>query len=399
MNFDEYVDRHNTESEKWDNFAPRFAGMDVDDAVPMWLADMDFKCPPEVVEAVIERAKSGLYGYTPWQSDRYNAAVINWMKKRYDWDIEKDWIVFTPGVVPALTHAIQALTEPGDGVIIQMPVYYPFRVGIDTNGRVVRNNRLILDEEEYTYKIDFENLEELASEERTKMMILCSPHNPVGRVWTKEELNKICDICLRNNVLLVSDEIHADLLMKGVKFTPTALVDEKYIDNLISCYAPSKTFNMAGIQASAIIIHNPEIRAKFRQQIVKTRMPAMNIFVGVAVEAAWTYGEPYIKEVMEYIEANIDHAIEFMAKYTPKIRIMKPEGTYLVWVDLRGLGLGVEEAERFFAERAKIAVDFGTWFGPEGTGAGFVRMNFACHRSTLDQALNQLREAYEKEFA
>ncbi len=394
MNFDEYIERRGTDSSKWDDFAGRFPGMDVEGVVPMWVADMDFKCPPEVVEAVIKQAQTGIYGYTIWQSERYNRAVMGWMKKRYNWDIDKEWIVFTPGVVPALTHAIQALTEPGDGVIIQMPVYYPFRIGIESNDRVVRNNSLILDGE--TYRMDFENLERLAAEERTKLMILCSPHNPVGRVWSREELEKVCDICQRNNVILISDEIHADLLMKGVKFTPTATIAEKYANNCISCYAPSKTFNMAGIQASAIIIPNPDIRAKFRQQIVKTRMPAMNIFVGAAVEAAWTYGEPYIKEVMEYIEANVDHAVEFTAKYTPKIKIMKPQGTYLVWVDLRGLGLDTDQTERFFVERAKIAADLGTWFGPEG--AGFVRMNFACHRSTLDKALEQLRAAYEKEF-
>ncbi|MGM9607506.1 MAG: MalY/PatB family protein [Oscillospiraceae bacterium] len=395
MNFDEYIERRGTDCCKWDDYADVFPGMDVSDTVPMWVADMDFRCPPEVVDAVVKRAQAGLYGYNVDQTEGYDNAVLGWMKKRYGWDIDREWIVFTPGVVPALSHAVQALTEPGDGVIIQPPVYYPFRRSVENNGRVVRDNSLILEED--TYGMNVDQLEELAAEPRTKLMILCSPHNPVGRVWSREELERVCTICRRHGVTLISDEIHADLLMKGVSFTSTGPVAQACGTDCISCYAPSKTFNMAGLQSSAIIIPNPEIRAKFRQQMAKSSIPSMNVFAGVALEAAWTYGEPYIKEVMEYIEANIDYAIDFAERYTPKIKFRKPQGTYLVWVDLRGLGLDTEQAERFFVERAKIAVDLGTWFGCEG--AGFVRMNFACHHSTLEKALKQLHAAYEKEFA
>ena len=395
MNLNAYIERRGTDCCKWDDYVDMFPGMDVSDAVPMWVADMDFCCPPEVVDAVVKRAQEGLYGYNVGQTEGYENSTVGWLKKRYGWAVDREWIVFTPGVVPALSHAIRALTEPGDGVIIQPPVYYPFRKGVENNGRVVRSNSLILDGD--TYRMNFEQLEELAAEPRTRLMILCSPHNPVGRVWSREELEKVCTICRRHGVTLVSDEIHADLLMRGVAFTATGPVAQACGADCISCYAPSKTFNMAGLQSSAIIISNPEIRAKFRRQLAKSSLPGMNVFAGVALEAAWTYGEPYIKEVMEYIEANIDYAIEFAERYTPKVKIRKPQGTYLVWVDLRGLGLNTEQAERFFVERAKIAVDLGTWFGPGG--AGFVRMNFACRRSTLGKALEQLRTAYEKEFA
>ena len=394
MNFDEYIDRRGSGSSKWDDFAHAFHGMDVDGAIPMWVADSDFKCPPEVEAAVLKRAEMGVFGYCPRKTDGLNAAVTGWMKKRYGWEIENEWIVYTPGIVPALAHAVQALTQPGDGVIIQQPVYHPFKNSVVNNDRVLRNNGLVLIDDEY--RMNFAQLEELASKENTKLMILCNPHNPIGRVWSREEVEQVCDICARNDVILVSDEIHADLLMKGVKFTSTGPVAQERGTKCISCYAPSKTFNVAGLQSSAIIIPDADIRAKFAWQMEKNGLPGMNVFAGVALETAWTQSESYIEEVMEYIEANIDYAIEYIGRYTPKIKIRKPQGTYLAWVDLNGLGLAPEEAEQFFIERAKIAVNKGSGFGE--AGAGFVRMNFACHRSTLEKALKQLCAAYVKEF-
>lgn len=394
MNFDEYIDRRGTDSSKWDILDKVFPDYDMTDAIPMWVADTDFLCPPEVVDAVVKRAKAGLYGYNVGQPDRYNNATAVWMKKRYRWDIEKDWISFTPGIVPALVHAVRAVTEPGDGVIIQQPVYHPFKNSVVNNDRVVYSNSLILDENDY--HMNFEQLEELAGEPSTKMMILCNPHNPVGRVWSREEVERVCDICARSDVVLVSDEIHADLLMKGVEFTSAGPLARACGTKCISCYAPSKTFNMAGLQSSAILIPDEEIRTRFRAELNKSSIPGMNVFAGVALEAAWTYGEPYIREVMEYIEGNIDFAIRFAKEHMPRIKIRKPEGTYLVWIDLRGLGLSDEETIRFFLERAKIAADPGSWFGPEG--AGFMRVNFACHRSTLEKAMEQLCAAYVKEF-
>lgn len=394
VNFDEYVERRGTGCVKWDSMVYAFSGYDAKDAIPMWVADSDFKCPPEVVEAVVERAQQGVYGYCSRQTPGMQGAAVDWMKKRFGWEIDKKWIVFMPGIVPALAQAVQALTQPGDGVIIQQPVYHPFRNCVVNNDRVVRNNALILEDD--NYRMNFEQLEELAAEENTKLMILCNPHNPIGQVWSREDVERVCEICAKNDVVLVSDEIHADLLMKGIEFASTGPIAQEKGTKCISCYAPSKTFNVAGLQASAILIPDEEIRTKVTWQMEKNGLPGLNVFSGVALEAAWTQGEWYIEELMEYIEANIDYAIEFIAKYTPKIKMKKPQGTYLGWVDLRGLGLVPEEAERFFIERAKIAANKGSGFGE--AGAGFMRVNFACHRSTLEKALEQLRAAYVKEF-
>lgn len=395
MNFDEYVERRGTSCSKWDAVEQVFPDYDMRDAIPMWVADTDFKCPQEIVDAVMERAQSGVYGYNTRKTPGFDDAVMGWVKKRYRWEIKPEWIVFAPGIVPVLAHAVQALTEPGDGVIIQQPVYHPFNNCVAQNGRVARNNGLVLDKD--GYRMNFEQLEELAAEPGTKMMILCSPHNPVGRVWSKEDVTRVCEISARHDVILISDEIHADLLMKGVEFTSTGPVAQVCGTKCISCYAPSKTFNMAGLQASAIVIPDADLRDKINVQMGKTGIPGMNVFAGVALEAAWTKCEGYIDEAMAYIESNVDHAIAYIDRHMPKLKLKKPQGTFLGWLDLRGLGLSAEETNRFFLERAKIAADPGTWFG-EG-GAGFIRLNFACHRTTLDQALEQLREAYEKEFA
>lgn len=395
MNFDEYIERRGTGCVKWDGVAQAFPGSAPNEVVPMSIADTDYQCPPEVVDAVVQRAQMGVYGYCLRQTDSLCEAVINWMRKRFQWEINCEWMVFTPGIVTALANVVQALTQPGDGVIIQQPVYHPFKNCVVNNERVVRNNGLLWDGSRY--QMNFEQLEELAAEEQTKMMILCNPHNPIGRVWSREDIEHVCEICARNNVILVSDEIHADLMMKGVKFTAAGPIAQGKGTKFVSCHAPSKTFNVAGLHGSVILIPDADLRAKFNAQMQKNGIPGLNVFAGVAMEAAWTKSEAYIAEEMEYIEANIDYAIEYTRKYTPKITIRKPEGTYLAWVDLNGLGLEPLEAERFFVERAKIGVNTGSSFGE--AGAGFVRVNFACHRSTVDKALEQLRIAYEEEFA
>lgn len=395
MNFDEFVDRRGTDCAKWDGLVHAFPEIDPDKAIAMWVADSDFKCPPEVTQAVVERAEQGVFGYGAHHTAKLDAAVVGWMKKRFGWEIDKQWIEFTPGIVTALAHAVQALTEPGDGVIIQQPVYHPFKNCVVNNDRVVRNNALLWKDDEY--QMDFDGLEKLVAEETTKMMILCNPHNPIGRVWSRKEIEQVCEICARNDVILVSDEIHADLIMKGVTFTSVGPVAQEKGTRFISCYAPSKTFNVAGLQGSAIILPDEEIRKKFHDQLEKNGISGLNVFAGVAMEAAWTKSEAYIDEVMAYIEANIDHAIAYTNEHMPKIKIHKPQGTYLSWVDLSGLGLEPLEAENFVIKEAGIAVNRGSGFGE--AGAGFVRVNFACHRSTVDKALEQLRAAYEKKFA
>lgn len=386
----EYIERRGTGSAKWDSPAAKQPN-----TIPMGLADTDFLCPPEVTQAVMNRAKDGLYGYSSWQHEGYQNAAKGWFKRRYHWEIETGWMVFIPGVVPALSAAVQALTEPGDGVIIQPPVYHPFRHSVENNGRTLRLNplRAVGD----TYEMDFEGLEALAAEPATKMMIMCNPHNPVGRVWGREEVERVCKICAAHDVILVADAIHADLVMKGVTFYAAGPIALQCGCKCISCYAPSKTFNMAGIQSSTIVIPDEELRTRFSTQLRRCGMPNMNVFAAVATEAAWNHGDRYVDEVMAYIEANVDHAIDFFAKYTPKITMRKPEGTYLGWVNLKGLGVSHEEACRFFTERAGILINEGTMFGQEGSC--FVRVNFACHRSTLDKALEQLKAAYETEFA
>ncbi len=394
MDFNEYVDRRGTNCCKWDDFAGAFPGMDVTDAIPMWVADADLKCPDEVIDTVVERAKQGVYGYATQEAPSVLAAVKGWAKLRYNWEIEEEWIVFTPGVVVALAHAVQSLTDEGDGVIIQQPVYPPFKNVVVKNGRTLLNNELVLDGEDY--RMNLEQLEEFAARETTKLMILCNPQNPTGRVWSREEVEQVCEICLRHGVTLVSDEIHADLLMKGTVFTSSGPVAREKGLCSITCYAPSKTFNVAGLQASAIIIPDAQMREKFVQQMEKNAVGELNVFAALALETAWTKCASYPEELMAYVEANMDYAIEFVNQYTPKIKIRKPQGTYLAWVDLRGLGLSDEDAERFFIERAKLAVNRGSAFGQ--VGAGFVRMNFACHRSTVEKAMEQLRAAYEKEF-
>lgn len=390
----EYVERRGTDSTKWS--VPKFAfkGMDSEGAIPMWVADTDFKCPPEITEAVTKRAEMGIYGYGSRRIPSVEKATVNWIGRRYSWNIEKDWIVFTPGIVPVLSHAVRALTEPGDSVIIQQPVYHPFYNSVVNNGRVVVNNALIYDET--GYHMDFELLEKQAADPNVKLMILCSPHNPVGRVWSKEDLKRVCEICAKNDVVMVSDEIHADLILKGVEFTTTGALAQECGAKCISCYAPSKTFNVAGLQASAIIIPDSEVREALNKEIQKSELPGLNVIAGAALEAAWSKCDWYVGEVMAYIEANMDHAIEYMKKYTPKIKVMKPEGTFLMWWDMRELGLYGDELLRFFVEKAKIAINAGVGFG--AAGDGFARVNMGCHRSTLDQALEQLRAAYEKEF-
>lgn len=394
MDFNEYVDRRGSGCVKWDSAAHAFPGADMNAAIPMWIADSDFKCPQEVINAVVERAEMGVYGYCARQTPGLVSAVTGWMKKRFSWEIEADWIVFTPGIVTALAHVVQALTQPGDGVIIQQPVYHPFRNCVVNNDRVVRNNELLWDGSRY--QMNFEQLEELAAEESTKMMILCNPHNPIGRVWSKEEIERVCEICAENHVVLVSDEIHADLMMNGVEFTSVGPVAQKKGTQSISCYAPSKTFNVAGLQGSAIIIPDAEFRGKFNRQMEKNGLSGLNVFAGVAMEAAWNRSEAYIEEEMQYIEANIDYAIEYVSKYMPKIKIHKPEGTYLAWVDLNGLGLSPTDAENFLIDKANILINRGSAFGE--AGAGFARINFACHRSTVEKALEQIRAAYEAEI-
>ena len=394
--FDVVIDRtesSNTYSSKWLAVGERFPGYDPTGVLPMWVADMDFRCPPEVIEAVKTRAEHGIYGYTDGSLVRkFIEAGVEWFDRRYGWKVDPEWGFFTPGVVPVINAAVQEFTDPGDGVIIQSPVYYPFADGPKNNQRILKHNCLI--EKDGHYEMDYDNLEELASDPKTKLLILSSPHNPVGRVWTKEELVKLCDICLKHNVLVFSDEIHGDLIMDGHKHVPTGSLGEDYANNMIAAYAPSKTFNLAGLGASVIIVPNAEIRDRIKKRVLANRLPASNVFGPLAGEVAFKTGDSYVDTLVAYVGANMDYVKQFCEDNLPGIVARKSEGTYMIWLDLRGLELGAEGTNDFMIEQAKIAGDFGTWFGPGGEG--FCRLNLACPRTTVEQAMTQLKVAYDK---
>ncbi len=354
--------------------------------LPLWVADMDFRAPPPVVEAVVERAKRGVYGYC-MPTDSYYEAVINWFGRRYGRTIQRDWIVLTPGVVPALNLMVQTYTLPGDKIIIQRPVYHPFTFAVENNDREVVSNSLVL--ADGRYQMDFDDLAAKAADPDTKMIILCSPHNPISRVWSREELTRLGEICLDNDVLVVSDEIHCDLIYSGVEFTSFACISERFAQNSIVCTAPSKTFNVAGLKLSNIVIPNEELRHRFTKTLERTGLMGTNTFGVVAAEAAFNFGEPWLTALMTYIESNYTFMKEYLAKHLPQLRLLPAEGTYLVWLDCRDLELTPEERKKLIFEEARLYLDEGEIFGPEGEG--FERINLACPRSLLAEALDRLK--------
>jgi cystathionine beta-lyase len=354
----------------------------------MWIADMDFETVPEVKEAIIKRAKQGIYGYSETM-DGYYDSIINWIEKSHRWKVEKDWLCISPGVVTAINITIKALTHPGDKIVIQSPVYYPFLNSILRNGCEILNSPLKLINNRYY--IDFEDLEEKAKDEIVKLMLICNPHNPIGRVWTKEELKKIGEICLRNKVIVVSDEIHSDLIYKEYKHTSFASISKEFQENSITCTAPSKTFNLAGLQTSNIIIPNERLRREYNIALENMGISRLNLFGVIACEAAYKYGEPWLKELLDYIEENKNFAKKYIEEKIPKLKVIEPEGTYLLWIDCRELGLNNEELKEFMMTKAKVAFDEGFIFG-EG-GQGFERMNIACPRSILQEALKRIEKA------
>ena len=396
--FDVLTDRSkasHTYSTKYNGMADRYADYNTENALPLWIADTDFRCPPEVIEAVKTRAEHGIYGYTSPDLvyGEYMAAAAGWMKRRYGWDAKAEWGVYTPGVVNAVVTAIQEFTKPGDGIIIQPPVYYPFAEGIRNNDRVVKNNCLIEKEPGY-YEMDFVGLEDLASDPNTTMMILCNPHNPTGRVWKEEELRKVCEICLKHDVLIFSDEIHADLMMPGSHHIAVGSLGEEIANHLIAGYAASKTFNLAGLCTSAIMIPNPELRQRMLRRAEINRLPKSNVFGPLAGKVAYESCDEYVDAQMEYVSANVDYVIEFCKENLPKISLRKPEGTYLVWMDFRKLGMDVDQLHRFVTEEAGVVGDFGVWFGPGGEG--YIRFNLACPRATVEQMMEKLKAACDR---
>lgn len=383
-NFDEPFDRKNTSCIKWDYNTMIFGKEDV---LPMWVADMDFSAPEPVVKALIERAKHGAYGYTAKPPELYNA-LIRWMEKRHNWEIEKENLVFTPGVVPALSLAISAFTNPGDKIIVQPPVYYPFFDVIRYNGRTIVYNEL--KEVDGRYVMDLEDFKNQI-DERVKMFILCSPHNPVGRVWTETELRRVAEICLENDILIISDEIHCDLAFSDYTHIPLASLSDDIAQKTLTFTAPSKTFNIAGLALSFGVISNEKLLEEYKIMVERMELKISNIFGIVACEAAYKYGEEWLDQLMEYLEANANYLMEFCKERIPQIRPISPEGTYLMWLDCKKMGLDDNDLKRFMIETARVGLNHGPDFGPGGSG--FQRINIACPRATLKEGLERIAAA------
>ena len=390
--FDKIINRKNTHSIKWDkHLLEEFFG--TSDVLPLWVADMDFQCPQPLIEAMKQKADEGIYGYSWHKTPEYFDAVIGWMKRRHNWEIEKEWIVYSPGIVPAINVMIRSFTQPGDKIIVQSPVYYPFFSTIQNNGRHIQNNQLVYENKKYSF--DFDDFEEKAKDPLTKMFILCNPHNPVGRVWKEEELKKLGDICLENDVLIISDEIHHDLILPGYEHKVFSKLSEDYDDHTIICTAPSKTFNVAGLQISNIIIPNKKLRDTFTQGISgRNGLGIPNAFGISALISAYTDGEEWLVQVMEYIHENFKFLNAYLKEHLPDVHMVNPEGTYLAWVDFSSLGMNDEERREFMLHKAKVALDGGTMFGKGGEG--FERINVACPRSIIEECMDRIRLALKE---
>ncbi|MFW9972577.1 MAG: MalY/PatB family protein [Candidatus Odinarchaeota archaeon] len=387
--FDRVIDRTRTNCIKWNKHFLK-EHFKYEDLLPLWVADMDFQCPQPIIEALKKRTSEEIYGYGWHNIPTYLNAIINWMKRRHQWEINKDWIVYSPGIVPALYMLVQTFVNIGEKIIIQPPVYHPFFTAIENNGRQVLTNQLLFENKRYS--IDFEDFEEKARDPLTKMFILCSPHNPIGRVWSETELRKLGDICLENEILIVSDEIHHDLILSGNKHTLFSTLSKEFEQNTVVCTAPSKTFNIAGLQISNIIIPDKRKRERFNNTIEKINgIMIPNVFGIVALIAGYNEGEEWLDQVLKYIEANFKFLKEFVRENLPEVDVIDPEGTYLAWLNFSNLGMTDEELREFMLKKAKVALDDGKIFGPGGEG--FQRINVACPRSVLKDCMIRIVNA------
>ncbi len=387
-NFDEIINRKNTNSLKWDYAKYRGKPIDI---LPLWVADMDFKCPNEVIDALINKSKHGIFGYSEPLED-YFISLNKWFKKHYGYEVEKDKIVLSCGVVFAISNIIEALTKEKDSIIINEPVYYPFKEMIEVNKRNVIISELKLIDGKY--QIDFDDFEEKIIKNNVKLYILCNPHNPVGRVWNILELKRLYEICIKHNVFIISDEIHADFVFKNNKFTSIAKLGDDALNNIIICTSPSKTFNIAGLHIANIYIHNEEIRKKYLYEQNKRGYSQSNIMGIVACEACYNHGEEWLDELLVYLENNLSFVREYLKEKLPKIKLIEPEGTYLLWLDFRELNLKPKEEKDLIENKAKLWLDSGTIFGK--SGIGFERINIATNKSILKDALDRLYNALKE---
>ncbi len=383
-NFDEIIDRNGTNCLKVDALQERYGSSDL---IPLWVADMDFKAPPAVIDAIIKRAQHGIFGYTR-PSQEYHDSIRNWLDKHHYWQIKQEWTSFIPGIVKGIGFVVSCFTDRNDKIIIQPPVYHPFRIIPTLQHREVIDNELIL--KENRYYMDLEGLKKKIAL-GAKILILCNPHNPGGRVWTKQELIDLAEICYDNNVLVISDEIHADLAHKGHKHIPFATVSDKAAMNSITFMAPSKTFNIAGIVSSFSVIPNQKIRDKFHAYLESFELEEGYIFAYTATKAAYQHGEEWLVQAKEYIWGNIQFVDNYLKENIPQIKAMIPDASYLIWLDCRNLNLSQPQLEDLFVNKAKLALNTGTMFGKGGEG--FMRLNVGSPRSILAKALAQLKDA------
>jgi cystathionine beta-lyase len=383
--FNKIIHRADTNCVKYDLRKQVFGNPDV---LPMWVADMDFETPDFVREAVMQRAEHPVYGYH-FKDDAYFQSIMGWLKRRHHWDVKQEWMSFTPGVVCGFNMAVMAFTEPGDEIIIQTPVYPPFHHAATSHGRKLVCNTLI-NRGADGYEMDFSLLEKQVK--TAKMLILCNPHNPVGRCWRKDELLLLGEMCLKNNVLVISDEIHCDLVLPGYKHTPFATLGHQYALNSITFHAASKTFNLAGLATSTAIIPHPELRQRFNDYVHSMEAELGNIFGKVSTQAAMTYGDEWLAQLLDYVQGNIDYVSDFLTANLPKVVFSKPQATYMMWLDFNGYGLSEEELWRKMTQEAQLGLNRGKDFGVDGSG--FFRINLACPRATVEEAMRRLKAVF-----
>lgn len=383
-NFDEPVSREGTDCIKYDRREETFG---VRDIIPMWVADMDFNTPDFIVQALQKRLGHELFGYS-YRPAEYFESIINWIKTRHNWHVEKEWISFSPGIVPALNFCTLAFTNPGDNIIVQPPVYFPFFSAAESHGRNLLYNRLT--ESEGNWSMDFNSLLDCI-DDKTKMIIISNPHNPVGKVWSPEDLGMLADICLSHNIIMISDEIHCDLVLPGFSHTPMASLSEKIAENTVTLIAPSKTFNLAGLSTSSVIISNPVLRKSFNRVVDNLHVGSGNIFGTTASIAAYTYGHKWLDALLDYIDHNIEFVKDYCREMIPEIKAVPPEATYMIWLDCRKFGMTGKELQNFFVRKAGTGMNEGSSFGPGGEG--FMRMNLGTTHQTVMKAMEQIEKA------
>ena len=385
-NFDEIIPRKNSDCLKYDKLQEMFG---TDDALSMWIADMDFRTPPFVIEALRRRLDHEVLGYT-FCSPQWKPAIQNWVSRHYGWDVKEEEIGFVGGIVPAISFAVQCFTAPNDKILIQPPVYHPYHHVVKDLGRTLVYNPLRLVNGQF--EMDFEDLERKIA--GCKLFLLCNPHNPGGRVWNADELVRIADICAKNDVIVISDEIHCDMALTGYKHTVFATVSEAAAQNSVTLMAASKTFNIAGLKSSYHIIQNEALRKQYSEYLTRSELDTAHLFATTAVAVAYNEGDEWLAQMLQYVEENIAFLDKYLKENMPKISFIRPQASYLVFLDARELGMPQERLVEFFLKEAKVAMNDGTMFGQEG--AGFMRMNLGCPRATLQQALEQIKAAYDR---